>query len=189
MRLADPINAYTLYAVFYGQVVIEILFRWRQLSRRFFWPHLLFGMVAASLGLPAAAQGTGPNAQSEKTSSSQFIGNAARFDHLIRLQEAARRPSFTVDYWHQHAIRTVIRHLSFTLAPQHLAEQASELPLAVQQLALIDSLHALLTHQPQPFSLQPPVEKTALPRAESFHDGYWLAKVLGIRAGPASDLC
>ncbi|WP_237680773.1 secA translation cis-regulator SecM [[Erwinia] mediterraneensis] len=169
--------------------MIGILFRWRQFGRRFFWPHLLFGMVAASLGLPVGAQGAGPDTAAEKPSSSQVIGNAVRFDHLIRLQEAARRPSFTVDYWHQHAIRTVIRHLSFTLAPQHLAEQKSELPLAVQQLALIDSLHALLTHQPQPVSLLTLTEKPLPPRAGSFHGGRWLAQVLGIRAGPASDLC
>ncbi|MFH8133388.1 secA translation cis-regulator SecM [Pantoea osteomyelitidis] len=169
--------------------MIGILLRWRQFGRRYFWPHLLFGMVAASLGLPVNAQSTDPNAQPEKPSSSQFIGNAARFDHLIRLQETARRPNFTVDYWHQHAIRTVIRHLSFTLAPQHLTEQADALPLAVQKLALIDSLHALLTHQSQPLLLQHAAEKAQPSSAESFHSGRWRAKVLGIRAGPQSDLC
>lgn len=146
-------------------------------------------MVAASLGLPVSAQTTDPNAQPDKPSSSLFIGNAARFDHLIRLQETARRPSFTVDYWHQHAIRTVIRHLSFTLTPQHLTEQADALPLAVQKLALIDSLHALLTHQSQPLLLRNAAEKTQAPRAGSFYSGRWRAKILGIRAGPQFVLC
>lgn len=114
-----------------GKVVIGILLRWRQLGRRYFWPHLLLGMVAASFGLPACAQSSELNASSESPASSLFLGSATRFDHLIRLQEASRRPSFSVDYWHQHAIRTVIRHLSFTLAPQAQAEQQT-LPLAAQ---------------------------------------------------------
>ncbi len=189
MRDRQTINVCILHVVLYGQVVIGILFRWRQFGRRYFWPHLLFGMVAASLGLPVNAQSTEPNAQPDKPSSSLFIGNAVRFDHLIRLQETARRPNFTVDYWHQHAIRTVIRHLSFTLAPQHLTEQADALPLAVQKLALIDSLHALLTHQSQPLLLQNAAENTRTHHAESFHSGRWRAKVLGIRAGPRFELC
>jgi len=171
-----------------GKVVIGILLRWRQLGRRYFWPHLLLGMVAASFGLPACAQSSELNASSESPASSLFLCNATRFDHLIRLQEASRRPSFSVDYWHQHAIRTVIRHLSFTLAPQVQAEQ-QQLPLAAQKLALIDSLHNLLTSHsalhtaPQQISVPPLFTATTRSWVE------WHASVHGIRAGPARLFC
>ncbi|MGK3142956.1 secA translation cis-regulator SecM [Pantoea sp. C2G6] len=168
--------------------MIGILLRWRQLGRRYFWPHLLLGMVAASFGLPACAQSSELNASPESPTSTFFLGNATRFDHLIRLQEAARRPSFSVDYWHQHAIRTVIRHLSFTLAPQARAEKQA-LPLAAQKLALIDSLHSLLTSHtalhaaPQQIAT-PPLYVAA---ARSWVE--WHASVHGIRAGPVRLFC
>jgi secretion monitor len=169
--------------------VIELLLRWRQLGRRYFWPHLLLGMVAASLGLPACAQSSELNASSESPASSLFIGNAARFDHLIRLQEAARRPNFTVDYWHQHAIRTVIRHLSFTLTPQTQAEEQGALPLAAQKLALLDSLHALLTSQAA-LHAAPQINRSKPHSAAQSHTYVeWHAKVNGIRAGPSSLFC
>ncbi len=165
--------------------MIGIFLRWRHLGRRYFWPHLLLGMVAASFGLPVCAQSAEFNTSSESSSSSLFVGNAARFDHLIRLQETARRPSFTIDYWHQHAIRTVIRHLSFTLTPQ--AETPDNLPLAAHKLALIDSLQALLTthtslRQPsQPVANAP---RDALSPATSLAD--WRSKTHAIRAGPST---
>lgn len=171
-----------------GKGVIGILQRWRQLGRRYFWPHLLLGMVAASFGLPACAQNSELSTSSESPASSLFLGSATRFDHLIRLQEASRRPSFSVDYWHQHAIRTVIRHLSFTLAPQAQAEPQI-LPLAAQKLALIDSLHNLLTshsarHTAPQLMTAPPLF-TAVTRSWV----EWHASVHGIRAGPARLFC
>jgi len=142
-------------------------------------------MVAASFGLPVCAQSAELNTSSESSSSSLFVGNAARFDHLIRLQETARRPSFTIDYWHQHAIRTVIRHLSFTLTPQ--AETPDTVPLAAHKLALIDSLQALLTthtslRQPSQQVAQAP--RDALVPVTSLAD--WRSKMHAIRAGPST---
>ncbi|PPC62349.1 secA regulator SecM [Pantoea sp. ICBG 1758] len=163
--------------------MIGLFSRWRQLGRRYFWPHLLLGMVAASLGLPACAQNAEPSA-SDSPVSSLFTGNVVHFDHLIRLQESARRPGANVDYWHQHAIRTVIRHLSFSLSPATEAEAEIALPLAVQKLALIDSLQALLTSpvQPQPAHLILPYACYHSPIAHAVAD--WQATSDGIRAGP-----
>jgi len=164
--------------------VIGILNRWRQFGRRYFWPHLLLGMVAASFGLPVthASEQRSP----ETSSNSLTIGKVARFDSLALLQESARRPNFNVDYWHQHAIRIVIRHLSFALTPQHLPTAEQALPLEVQKLALLDTLNALLTHESRP-----PVIIRDTPRRNealraAYHSGLWLAQVQGIRAGPAT---
>jgi secretion monitor len=182
-RFADNRNGFiTLFNC--GQVVIGIFSRWRQLGRRYFWPHLLLGMVAASLGLPACAQSAESTA-TDSPISSLFVGNVVHFDHLIRLQESARRPNFNVDYWHQHAIRTVIRHLSFSMTPPAEAEESHTVPLAAQKLALIDSLQALLTSPAQPaIALEP--QETLRHREPQIHTSAdWQAAIHGIRAGPA----
>lgn len=164
--------------------MIGILNRWRQFGRRYFWPHLLLGMVAAGLGLPHAASDR--TTLPETASRSLNISSGVRFDSLALLHESTRRSNFNVDYWHQHAIRTVIRHLSFSLKPASLPTAEQVLPLEVQKLALLDTLNALLTHEARPPAI---VRQTASrqPAAKARHQtGLWLSQVRGIRAGPAS---
>ncbi|MFE8046929.1 secA translation cis-regulator SecM [Brenneria goodwinii] len=166
--------------------MIGILNRWRQFGRRYFWPHLLLGMVAASLGLPNtlnASQKLVPLPDSASSVSRQNSVSLSLTD-LVALKEAHRRSSFGVDYWHQHAIRTVIRHLSFALtAPQQLnAQQVDDLP--PHSLVLLDTLNALLTREEK---LPTIIRQTG--RLSSFlsphhQTGIWLAQVRGIRAGP-----
>lgn len=165
--------------------MIGILNRWRQFGRRYFWPHLLLGMVAASLGLPHVAD-SDRSTLPETASRSLNISSVVRFDSLALLQESARRPNFNVDYWHQHAIRTVIRHLSFTLTPASLPIAEQVMPLDAQKLALLDSLNALLTHEAKPPAIIRQTEQLPATVQTNYQAGRWLAEVRGIRAGPTS---
>ncbi|CNJ19893.1 secA regulator SecM [Yersinia mollaretii] len=175
--------------------MIGILNRWRQFGRRYFWPHLLLGMVAASLGVPSNLSGVPDQTAIPSTSSSQSRQNhaATNFNSLALLHDMHRRPSFSVDYWQQHALRTVIRHLSFALAPQaayarvqEVAEAEQVEPSHIQQLALLDTLNALLTHEFKPPAIIRYTEQVKRPVLSLHKPGLWLAQVQGIRAGPAS---
>ena len=165
--------------------MIGIFSRWRQLGRRYFWPHLLLGMVAASLGLPVAnAQPPESGPVSGKSANTLFVGNAVRFEHLIRLRETARRPGVSADYWHQHAIRVVIRHLSFSLPQMQPQVRHQLLPLAAQKLAVLQSLHALLTNHHPVSQYQAAERALTSVQQPGFNSGLWLSGVQGIRAGP-----
>ncbi len=140
-------------------------------------------MVAASLGLPALNNAAGTGTQAEAAASNPERRPVLDFSGLVLLQDANRRASFSVDYWHQHAIRTVIRHLSFAMTPQALPASEAPLPLKAQQFALLDTLSALLTQQGKP----PAIHSTrlaAFPPAHRFSVKNWLSQVRGIRAGP-----
>lgn len=170
--------------------MIGILNRWRQFGRRYFWPHLLLGMVAASLGVSTNLTQTELAAVPNTSSSLNRLSIGSTGLTNLALLQAHRRPAFGVDYWQQHALRTVIRHLSFALAPQVAYTAVPEViiqeaePLHVQQLALLVTLNALLTHESKPSVI---IRQTRQPLILSTHQhqpGLWLAQVQGIRAGP-----
>ncbi|MFP1726259.1 secA translation cis-regulator SecM [Lonsdalea quercina] len=166
--------------------MIGILNRWRQFGRRYFWPHLLLGMVAAGFGLPVSLCES-QNAPSLSTSAiSRHNVSAFSLTDLVALKDAHRRSSVGIDYWHQHAIRTVIRHLSFALtAPQPSTVAEAVVASPAQHQILIETLHALLTQE----NRAPALDVTTYFSAVStlfHHSGIWLAQTLGIRAGPLS---
>ena len=172
--------------------MIGILNRWRQFGRRYFWPHLLLGMVAASLGVSTNLSQTELASVPNASSSVNRLNIGSTGLTNLALLQAHRRPAFGVDYWQQHALRTVIRHLSFALAPQVVYTATPEVvadeaePLHIQQLALLVTLNSLLTHEPKPPVI---IRQTKQPLILSTHQhqpGLWLAQVQGIRAGPIS---
>ncbi|MBS0848478.1 secA translation cis-regulator SecM [Citrobacter sp. JGM124] len=164
--------------------MITILNRWRQFGRRYFWPHLLLGMVAAGLGLPALSGNTEPGVSAATSTTGHNTLRQVRFDSLILLQENTRRASFNVDYWHQHAIRTVIRHLSFAMVPQALSISDQNEPLKAQHSALLDSLSILLTQEGKPPVLVRHTARQTLSEADIFNTVTWIRQLQGIRAGP-----
>ncbi|MGV3345375.1 secA translation cis-regulator SecM [Enterobacteriaceae bacterium LUAb1] len=165
--------------------MIAILNRWRQFGRRYFWPHLLLGIVAASFGSPVAPS-AGPSAQAANHSGVLNIAQVVQCDGSI-LPGRTHRYSCRIDYWHQHAIRRVIRRLSFTMLgtikSKHLIEL---LPGDVQKLVLLDTLNVLLTHEFCPKNDNVIVFYPATVSFTLWQAGLWLAQVQGTRSDPSS---
>lgn len=173
--------------------MIGILNRWRQFGRKYFWPHLLLGMVAASFGVSTNLSQSELSASPSASSSLNRLNNIVSSGLTsIALPQAHRRVSANVDYWQQHALRTVIRHLSFALAPQVMsvasvpeAVARSAEPLHVhQQVALLVTLNLLLTHESKPPVIIHQTQQRVLNYANKYQAGLWLSQVQGIRAGP-----
>lgn len=150
-------------------------------------------MVAASFGVSTNLSQTELASVTNTSSSLNRLNIGSRgLTNLVWLQ-AHRRASFGVDYWQQHALRTVIRHLSFALSPQvvtyNVVSQDNDLaevgPLHVQQLALLVTLNSLLTHETRsPIIVRDP-RQLRLSASDKHQPKLWLANTLGIRAGPA----
>ncbi|MEY0837522.1 secA translation cis-regulator SecM [Providencia alcalifaciens] len=170
-----------------------ILNFWRQLGRKYFWSHLLLGVLATGVGLPTILNALSESQLTQINSSpvnrqSQAV-NA--FDNLFAQQNSQRSSSsssFSVNYWQQHAVRNVIRQLTFAFSATEdddasTAKKESE-QLIVPQL-MLDTLYAMLAQR----SLQwderiVQVNHYDYPHFISYQPAMWVAQVHGIRAGP-----
>lgn len=168
-----------------------ILNRWRQFGKRYFWPHLLLGVVAAGISSPSILANTEQHALSTTTSTSvNRLNNSIQSisDNGLWL-DVSRQSVQTVTPWHQQAIRRFLTRLAFVIVPQaddaFVAEGHHFNPLSAYEWAIVDSLSALLSSNqltiPRQFSTV---------SIESDHSteqliGLWLVKLGGLRAGPA----
>ncbi|CDH24689.1 secA translation cis-regulator SecM [Xenorhabdus bovienii] len=173
---------------------MSILNLWRQFGRRYFWSHLLLGMVATGIGVPAVLAGTTESLPHSNTSSSQRNQNQAfsSFDHLFQLQSVQRQPSNHLNYWQQHAVRNVIRRLSFAFSItdpiQHeVAKESIRFSSPCMQQLMLDTLHAMLIQAPSQFESILDIEITATILPDSHTPALWVAKTQGIRAGPTAN--
>ena len=170
-----------------------ILNFWRHLGRRYFWSHLLLGVVATGVGLPTILNALSEAQHTQINSSpvnrqSQAV-NA--FDNLFAQQNSHRTSSsssYSVNYWQQHAVRNVIRQLTFAFSTQEDDEsnkqEAQKEPLLAPQL-MLDTLYAMLAQRS--LQLHENVAKTSsyvYPLFITYQPAIWIAQVHGIRAGP-----
>lgn len=171
-----------------------ILNLWRQFGRRYFWSHLLLGVVATGIGMPAILNALSEGQQTQFNSSSANRQNQAvnAFDNLFAQQSPQRSSSsssYSVNYWQQHAVRNVIRQLTFAFSATEDddAHQQDELksPLFAPQI-MLDTLYAMLAQRSLQWSDNvAQITCYVYPVFVSYQPAIWVAQVHGIRAGPA----
>ncbi|MDC9597749.1 secA translation cis-regulator SecM [Xenorhabdus anantnagensis] len=176
---------------------MSILNLWRQFGRRYFWSHLLLGMVATGIGVPTVFAGVAESLTHTNTSSTQGSRNQAlsSFEHLfklhlLQLKSVQRQPSNSLNYWQQHAVRNVIRQLSFAfsvteLVKYEVVKESIRVSSPSMQQLMLDTLHAMLTQTPTPFEgVISDVAMVNFVLPDTHTPALWVAKVQGIRAGP-----
>jgi len=169
-----------------------ILNLWRQFGRRYLWSHFLLGLVATGIGMPAILNALSDAQQTQFNSSVNRQNKAvSAFDNLFAQQQPQRSSpssSYSVNYWQQHAVRNVIRQLTFAFSntedgDTNLQDEAKGSLLAPQ--VMLDTLYAMLAQRSLQWGdnvTQP--ERYAFPHFVAYQPAIWVAQVHGIRAGP-----
>ncbi|WP_340619504.1 secA translation cis-regulator SecM [Xenorhabdus siamensis] len=173
---------------------MSILNLWRQFGRRYFWSHLLLGMVATGIGVPPALASVTENILHTNTSSAQRKHNQvlSSFEHLFQLQNSRRQPSNYLNYWQQHTVRNVIRRLSFAFSITELvrneeAKESIRIVMPFMQQLMLDTLHAMLIQTPTRFESAVDVAIVAAISPDIHTPALWVAQIQGIRAGPVAN--
>ncbi|CAM3748967.1 secA translation cis-regulator SecM [Xenorhabdus thuongxuanensis] len=176
---------------------MSILNLWRQFGRRYFWSHLLLGMVATGIGVPTVFAGVAEGLHHTNASSAQGSRHQAlsSFEHLfklhlLQLKSVQRQPANYLNYWQQHAVRNVIRQLSFAFSVAEPvkyedAKESTRISSPSMQRLMLDTLHAMLTQAPALFEeIISDVVLADVVLPDTHTPALWIAKVQGIRAGP-----
>lgn len=170
-----------------------ILNLWRQFGRRYFWSHLLLGVVATGIGMPAILNALSDGQQTQFNSSSVNRQNQAvnAFDNLFAQQNPQRSSSsssYSVNYWQQHAVRNVIRQLTFAFSATEdddASQQDEKKGLQLAPQIMLDTLYAMLAQRSLQWGeIASQSNYYIYPLFISFQPAMWVAQVHGIRAGP-----
>ncbi|WP_261832339.1 secA translation cis-regulator SecM [Leminorella grimontii] len=168
-----------------------ILNRWRQFGRRYFWPHLLFGVVAASVGMPVNLNGL-PQQVSLSTALARLdsVNTAVPgIGHLVLSHGADSRPLQNLNSWQRFALRNYLTRLGGSLQQvdaDPMAEKAGQkAETTLSHYALLDFLSvssAVKRYLPQTLARLSPADIFYPPHPVRS----WLSRAQGIRAGPLS---
>ncbi|MDR0805704.1 MAG: secA translation cis-regulator SecM [Enterobacteriaceae bacterium] len=167
-----------------------ILNRWRQFGRRYFWSHLLLGVVAASIGAPVNLNGLPQQVSLSTTFTNVDQNNSAvpGVGQLVLSGETNSRPLQNLNTWQQFAIRNYLTRLAVSQdqneATPELAKANDNEKSTLSHHALLDSLsiQASVTVKP-PFTVARLVVINSVFTLHSVRS--WLSSVQGIRAGPS----
>jgi len=167
---------------------MNILDLCRHFGKRYFWPHLLLGIVTASIGIPTTLAKVTENMSHTSQLLPHYQQNLA-LDHLIAASKYRIFYNFGANYWHKHALRNMIRQLTFVFSAQETQKQldanlsAHNKPISLYNM--LDTLYSMIN-----LSVFHPNEQnfSYLLTQSSYHVTYqtalWVAWGQGIRAGP-----
>lgn len=101
---------------------MNILDLCRHFGKRYFWLHLLLGIVTASIGIPTTLAKVTENMLHTSQLLPHYQQNLA-LDHLIASSKYRIFYNCGANYWHQDALRNIIRQLTFVFSAQETQKQ------------------------------------------------------------------